>query len=505
MPRARFKHPDPTVREFLESQYPYCAAVTLTGRQHLRYQLILAGLLLLFCYDYKIFAAGLMFGLSGFYLLVTAYKLLNVLLSLIWQTEIRIPDAVVAGLADEELPVYTVLIPLYKEKEVAAKVVGAVNRLDYPHAKLDVKVLLEEDDAETLAALQAARLPECVELLVVPHALPKTKPRACNHGLRAARGELLVIYDAEDRPDGDQLKKAVAAFRSEPPETTCLQAKLNYYNPYQNLLTKWFTLEYTVWFDLFLPGLHALGVPIPLGGTSNHFRTAELRRLGGWDPFNLTEDCDLGVRLHRLGHRTAVLDSTTWEEANSRPWNWVRQRSRWVKGYIQTHLVHARENFALLRDLGPKGFLSFLLTVGGLSATLLLNPFFWAMGLIYAGLAGGHALGLTPPPWQLRYSDLVSDLPGAPLTTWSLLSWGFYYVAIVLFLANFFFIAINVLGCARRKLWRLLPEALLSPLYWLLISVGAWKGLLQLFSRPFYWEKTNHGLTAEEGEGSATA
>ncbi len=500
MPQTPSLKDDPTVRAFAERQGSGCAAITLTWPQYLRYQFWLAALFLFYCYDYKMFGAAVMFAATAFYTVTIGYKLLTVFLSLLLKPEIHVYPEEVASLNEDELPVYTVLIPLYREREVAAKVVAAVERLDYPRDKLDVKLLLEEDDRETINLCRRIRLPGCVEVLVVPHALPKTKPKACNHGLAQARGDFLVIFDAEDRPEPDQLKKAIFAFRQMPEEVVCLQAKLNYYNPHQNLMTKWFTLEYTTWFDLFLPGLHLLGVPIPLGGTSNHFRTVALRELGGWDPFNLTEDCDLGIRLHRQGLRTRVLDSTTWEEANSHVGNWIRQRSRWVKGYIQTHFVHTRSNLKTLWELGPKAYLSFLLTVGGLSVTLLLNPIFWIIGGLYLFLAAGHAIGLTPPPWQLRFNDTVSDLPNAPLTLWSELSWGFWYAAVALLAANFIFVLINIMACARRKLWRLIPQALISPLYWVLISIAAWKGFLQLFTRPFYWEKTRHGLTAAEEE-----
>jgi cellulose synthase/poly-beta-1,6-N-acetylglucosamine synthase-like glycosyltransferase len=491
---------DPTVRRFVRRHHPECAAVTLSGGQALRALLLLAALFVLFCWDWKVFAAGALFAVAAFYVCTVGAKLLVVGLSLLRRPEMRIPPEELAALAEADLPVYTILMPLYREEAVAATLVRAVACLDYPAEKLDVKILLEADDEATIRQVRALDLPACVEPLVVPDAPPKTKPRACNHGLETARGEFLVIYDAEDRPEPDQLRKAVAAFRRLGPESrvVCLQAKLNYYNPDQNLLTKWFALEYTAWFDLFLPGLHELGIPIPLGGTSNHFRTARLREVGGWDPFNLTEDCDLGIRLHRRGWRTRVLDSTTWEEANSRLGNWIRQRSRWVKGYIQTHCVHGRRWLRTLRELGPAGTAGFLLTVGGLSATLLLNPFFWVTGGIYLGLHIGHAAGWTPAPWPLRYYDRVSDIPGAPYTTWSELSWVFYGAAVSLAAANLFFIGVNLLAVARRRLWRLVPEALLSPLYWVLISCAAWKGFLQLFVRPFYWEKTAHGF-AEAG------
>ena len=486
------------MRGFVAQHGSLCAMTTLTGGQHLRYQLILAALTALFLYDWKAFVTVLGLALSAFYIAGIGYRLVIVLLSLLHRPEHVVDAQELAERPDAELPIYTVLVPLYGEPETVGKVVRAMDHLDYPHERLDVKLLLEQDDVETLAACRSLALPACVEVIVVPHAMPKTKPKACNHGLRAARGEFLVIYDAEDRPDRDQLRKSVAAFRRLPASVVCLQAKLNYYNPDQNILTKWFTLEYSALFDLMLPGLHHLGMPIPLGGTSNHFRTAVLRDLGGWDPFNLTEDCDLGMRLHRHGWRPQVLDSTTWEEANSRLGNWVRQRSRWVKGFIQTHFVHSRSNFRTAREMGPLGFASFLLTVGGFSASCLLNPFFWAADLFRLAVAAGFS----PPAWITLHTGGLAVGTQGTATASSQLSQFFWYAA-ALYSANSFFILIQILGCVRRRLWRLIPFALISPAYWVLISIAGWKGLLQLFYLPFYWEKTKHGLSALDPEAEA--
>jgi cellulose synthase/poly-beta-1,6-N-acetylglucosamine synthase-like glycosyltransferase len=508
---------------------------------------IVQGFLLL-QYDYKIFFTVLTGVLCLFYLAAIGYKLLTVLVSVAAPGATSPSREEIDALDEEALPVYTVLVPLYREAEIAERVVAACTSFDYPREKLDVVLLLEEDDAETRQVVEGMDLAPCVRALVVPHGSPKTKPRACNHGLAAARGERLVIYDAEDRPEPDQLKKAVAAFGKLPERVICLQAKLNYYNPRQNWLTKWFTLEYTTWFDLFLPGLNRLGVPIPLGGTSNHFKTAALREVGGWDPFNVAEDCDLGMRLHKVGYRTQVLDSTTWEEANSRLGNWVRQRSRWVKGYIQTHLVHTRECLtgpriavavalgawlayglanagrhlvrwiatgsdaekrlateaavpelvvaaaaggALLlwglakgaRRMGLVGNPSFLLTVGGLSVTLLLNPLFWGVGIAWLFLR-----------WPILYELSWYDDSRTQLNYWSVASQTFWVMAIALLAANAVFILIHLLACARRDLKGLVGYALFVPLYWALISVGAWRGFLQLFTRAHHWDKTVHGL-----------
>ena len=404
-----------------------------------------------------------------FYLATSTYKFALIYRTVGHAPEIPVSDAETALLDERTLPRYTILAPLYREAVMTTQLVDALRRLDYPRTKLDVKLLLEEDDEETIASVRAAALGPQFDVVVVPDSHPKTKPKACNYGLLRARGDCVVIYDAEDIPEPDQLRKAVVAFRKAPPEVACIQAKLNYWNPDQNLLTRWFTTEYSMWFDLFLPGLDASGAPIPLGGTSNHFRLDTLLELGAWDPFNVTEDADVGIRLSRRGYRTATIDSTTYEEANSRVYNWVRQRSRWVKGYVQTWLVHMRHPVRLWRELGPGNFLSFQLVVGGTPLTMLLNPLFWGLTSLWAATEAGV---------------IREVFPGIV----------YFAGAVNLFLGNFVFTYLNVAGCMRRGYHGLVKYALLSPLYWALMSVAAWKGLLQLITRPSYWEKTVHGL-----------
>jgi glycosyltransferase XagB len=401
------------------------------------------------------------------------FKFLLIQRTIDHEPELHVSDAEIALLDERSLPRYTILVPLYHEAALAAQLLDAIDRLDYPRTKLDVKILLEEDDDETIAAFRRLRYGSHVHIVVVPNAEPKTKPKACNYGLLHARGDYVVIYDAEDIPDPQQLKKAVAAFRKAPSEVVCVQAKLNYWNRDQNLLTRWFTAEYSQWFDLFLPGLDALGGPIPLGGTSNHFRASALLELGAWDPFNVTEDADVGIRLGRRGFRTVMIDSTTYEEANSRIYNWIRQRSRWVKGYMQTWLVHMRHPVRLWTELGPLKLLSFHLVVGGTFLTMLLNPFFWALTSL----------------WAATHAGWIRDVFPGPL---------YYLGAANLLLGNFVFTYLNVVGTMRRGYHDLVRSALFSPLYWALMSVAAWKGALQLITRPSYWEKTVHGLVATE-------
>ena len=412
-----------------------------------------------------------------YYLILSLYKFFLIDLALASRKEIEVSPAELAALRDDDLPVYSILVPLYHEAQVLDDLLASLARLDYPHDKLDVLLLLESDDDETRHALAARTLPPFVRRVLVPQMPPRTKPKACNVGLHLARGRFLVIYDAEDRPDPDQLKKAVAAFGRVDPSVVCLQAKLNFYNPRQNLLTRLFTLEYSMWYDLFLPGLDYLSHPVPLGGTSNHFRTDVLRQLLGWDPYNVTEDCDLGVRLAAEGFHTRIIDSTTWEEACSSLRFWVRQRSRWIKGYMQTYLVHSRRPLATARSLGLFGSLGFHLMVGATPICLLINPIYWLL-----------ALG-----WVLFRSESVAGIFPFPVIVAALVS---------LFAANFVFIYAGLLAACRRRYYDLAPFALLMPFYWVLMSVGAWKGVLQLFRRPSFWEKTRHGLSAPSGLGS---
>lgn len=380
--------------------------------------------------------------------------------------------------ADEDLPRYSILVPLFREAAVLPGLLDALRALDYPPERLEVLLLLEEDDEETIAACRERRLPEHIRPLVVPPGYPRTKPRACNHGLAAATGEYVVIYDAEDRPAPDQLRQALAAFAAAPPEVICQQAKLGYYNQRQNLLTRFFTIDYANWFDGILPGLTWLSAPIPLGGTSNHFRAEALSELGGWDPYNVAEDADLGIRLSRRGYRTAIFDSVTWEEANCRVGSWIRQRSRWVKGYMQTFLVHTRRPRLLRRQLGTTNTLSFVALVGGTPLGSLLNPIFWALGILY----------------YVTRSTAVEALFPTPI----------YYMGLAcLLIGNFIFIYMNLFTAVRWGYDDLAKWALLSPLYWILLSVASYVALYELIRRPHHWQKTTHGLVSEPGSSPA--
>ena len=386
--------------------------------------------------------------------------------------EERISDALVTALADAEWPHYTILCPLYRETEVVTQFAHAMEALDYPKDRLQIMFLTEADDAATRNAILGLGLPPHFQVITVPDGELRTKPRACNYGLLRATGEYVVIFDAEDIPDPLQLKKAVLTFANHGADLACVQAKLNFYNPRQNLLTRWFTNEYTLWFDLTLPGLQWLKTALPLGGTSNHFRTATLQQVGAWDPFNVTEDCDLGLRLAQHKLRTVVLDSTTMEEANSRPKNWIRQRSRWIKGYLQTYLVHMRNPMKYVREGRIRDFLALQLVVGARSATLYVNPLMWALLGIYVAFRG-------------TVEQTYHTLYPAPI---------FYMGMICLIFGNFIYIYTYMVACAKRREYGMMRWALLIPIYWAMMSVAASMALVQLIFKPYFWEKTQHGL-----------
>jgi len=362
--------------------------------------------------------------------------------------------------ADDTLPLYTILVPLLREANVLPRLARALLLLDYPKEKLEILLIVEEDDRETRAMAEHLEGRGPFEAVCVPRGKPQTKPRALNYALNFARGEFAVVYDAEDRPERDQLREAVAAFRAGPQTLACLQARLNFFNARDSWLTRLFALDYALWFDSLLPALDRLGVPMPLGGTSNHFRTEVLRTLGGWDAFNVTEDADLGIRIAQLGRRVAMLDSTTFEEAPCRFDVWLRQRTRWMKGYMQTWLVHTRRPFALVRNAGLVGALAFHLFIGGAVFAALAAIPLWMVFI-----------------WSLLQPRSAMDLPLAIFAAGNLLQ-----------------TALAMASPVRRG-WRdLSPYGLSVAAYWAMISLAAARALVQLARDPFRWEKTEHGL-----------
>ncbi len=464
-------HIEDTSRLSLWRRFPQASArVTLLLRQkQILYALLAAGLLLAAHAPINTALAVIIFC----HLIYGATMLFKCWL---FALGTRIPEAVdwkkrLASLNEWKLPVYTVLVPMYREASSLPGLLSSMQRMDYPSAKLDIKLVLEADDKETLAAAKALKPRYQFDIIRVPPGEVRTKPRACNYALRFARGEYVTVFDADDRPERLQLKKAVYAFRHLSPDVACLQARLNYYNTNDNLLTRMFSLEYGILFNFMLYGLQRLSIPIPLGGTSNHIALARLRELGEWDPYNVTEDADLGVRLAARGFRTAMLDSFTMEEAPNRLIPWIRQRSRWIKGYMQTWLVHMRHPVALYRQLGWKGFIGFQFVLGCSSFAFLTAPLVWVLSLFWVGsVAGWH--GVAFPAWLTGL--VLGNLLIGVGTQW--------------------FCAIYCALCYRKYAVPVAIAALLYPLYLVLHSIASYKALWQLIVKPHFWEKTPHGL-----------
>ncbi|WP_274427214.1 glycosyltransferase [Chelativorans sp. YIM 93263] len=378
------------------------------------------------------------------------------------------PPPLLGEIRAEEMPVYTVLVALYKEAEIVPDLIMALGRIVWPRSKLEIKLVCESDDRETLNAIRSQELRSYIEVIEVPPGGPRTKPKALSYALPMSTGEFVVLFDAEDKPHPFQLVEAWQRFRQSPDDLACLQAPLVISNRHESWISNMFAFEYSALFSGILPWLARRGLMLPLGGTSNHFRRAILERIGGWDPCNVTEDADLGVRLARLGYRTGTIAYPTFEDAPTRARIWLPQRTRWFKGWAQTWLVHMRDVPRLWRELGPTSFLVMQILIAGMLISALAYPVFV---LTIAGLVSSMALD--------------GPLPGA------------HNVLLAIDLINIVFGhgAFLALGwwtlppTKRRGLWK---HMLMMPPYWLLMSVGAWRALWSLYRRPHHWAKTPH-------------
>lgn len=385
-------------------------------------------------------------------------------------------------LADHRLPTYSIVVALHREARVAAQLVAALDTIDYPRGKLDIKLVLEDDDLATRRALEALALGPAYEIVVAPPGWPRTKPRALNIALPLLRGDFVAIFDAEDAPDPSQLREAAERFRRAPRALACLQARLAIDNIDDSWLTRLFAIEYAVLFDVLHQGMAGLQLPIPLGGSSNHFRTDVLREVGGWDAWNVTEDADLGLRLARFGYLTATIATTTREEAPAFLSTWLKQRRRWSKGWMQTFVTLSRNPRRLLGEVGmAKAFVLVLMMTN-----LVIVPLFWPLftGFTIYDLATG---GLPSP------------------------SYGFALVQATLWISVVVFGAgstlwLALLGMKRRKLLGLWPYLPLILPYYFLMSIAAWAAFHDLIRRPYHWHKTEHGLarsSRQNGRGLA--
>ncbi|MEO8668610.1 MAG: glycosyltransferase family 2 protein [Bauldia sp.] len=368
------------------------------------------------------------------------------------------------------LPVYTVLVPLYGEAVMVEQLVAALDRLDWPRDRLDIKIIVEEDDDETRARVARVVGGPPYEIVVVPAAAPRTKPKALTYALPFARGELLTIYDAEDRPHPRQLREAHAVFAEAGPRLACLQAPIVIDNRDGSLIARLFSIEYSALFDGLLPALADLGLPIPLGGTSNHFRTTALENVGGWDPFNVTEDADLGIRLARFGYGIGMLTLPTFEDAPTAALPWLRQRTRWLKGWMQTWLVHTREPGRLIREIGLWQFLGFALISIGMVISAIVHPIYIVSLIVVAA-----------NPVSLWADSVAASL--------ALAINGFNLVAGYVAAAT---LSGRTLALRRRS--GDMAELVWLPAYWLLMSIAGYRAVFQLLTRPHHWDKTPHAL-----------
>ncbi|MEZ5778274.1 MAG: glycosyltransferase [Paracoccaceae bacterium] len=388
-----------------------------------------------------------------------------------WLAEMRAPrtaPATHSARGPARLPVVSVMVPLFREDDIAPRLIRRIGRIDYPKELLDILLVVEEDDHATHAALSHRRLPRWMRIVTVPSGPVRTKPRALNYALDFCRGSIIGVWDAEDAPEAAQIHKVVRRFHDAPADVACLQGILDFYNARHNWLSRCFAIEYAVWFRAVLPGLARLGFVVPLGGTTLFFRREVIRELGGWDAHNVTEDADLGLRLARRGYRTELIDTVTEEEPNARVLAWIRQRSRWQKGFAMTWVSHMRDPARLWRELGAKRFIGVqILFVGSLSQAVLA-PLLWSFWLI--------ALGLPHP--------LTSLVP--PLV---ILALGALFVACE---------AVNIAaglwatrGQGHRHLMKWVPTL---HAYFPLAALSSYKALHEWVCQPFYWDKTSHGV-----------
>ena len=400
------------------------------------------------------------FGLSWVFFAIFASLILWRLFLILVGAAIQLAPSRTTGVAMSagEHPTYTVMVAAYQEAGLMEQLARALSKLDWPQNRMEILLLLEADDLDTRNAASRAKFPSGTKILLVPPGGPRTKPNALNYGLKHASGEYLVIYDVEDLPAPSQIKKAHAVFELSGPATVCLQARLAADNIKPGWLAAQWALEYDVQFGLLLTGTAICRLPVLLGGTSNHFRTQALRKLGGWDAWNVTEDADLGMRIARSGQAVRRLNCVTYEDAPASLKVWLPQRSRWLKGYLQTWLVLMRRPRETLRNVGLGRFIAIQASLGG---AILAPLFHLPLALLVIAISASD--------------DLDLGLIGM-----SLLIGGY---------------AVSFLGdlCAPGRWTRSRLAAMLTkPLYWPLLSLAAYRAVWALAERPYFWAKTPH-------------
>ncbi len=360
-----------------------------------------------------------------------------------------------------DYPIYTIAIPMYKEIGAVASVVRSIQNLDYPKDRLDVQIIIEEDDIFLHREIILSNLPKYFRVISVPKSTITTKPKALNYAINYAIGKYIVVYDSEDIPEPKQLKKACFYFSKLGEKYVCIQAKLKFYNYCENLLSWFINLEYIIWFGYLIKGISKLDMPIPLGGSSNHFSVKHLKEIGMWDPHNLTEDADLGLRIYCNNYKTYLMDSYTYEEAPVMLYQWIKQRSRWIKGFIQTFMVYTKLNFSRKVKLNFKFNLILFLFIGSSFYVFFLQGVF--------------------------FYYLIKKNSSTIYILWALIK---LYGAICIY--SFGFISLknnNIMGIKEYL------KLAIAPLYFILHFIATYLAIIELFFRPFAWNKTQHGLT----------
>ena len=375
--------------------------------------------------------------------------------------------------AQFRLPRVSVMVPLLHEQDIAGALIKRLEKLTYPKSLLDIVLVLEATDEVTRATLARTVLPSWITVIEVPDADGlTTKPRALNYALDFCRGSIIGVWDAEDAPEPDQIEKVVTRFNEAPENVVCLQGILDYYNPKENWISRCFTIEYATWWRLILPGIAKLGLVLPLGGTTLFFKREPLEKLGRWDAHNVTEDADLGVRLARHGYVTELIPTVTYEEANCRPWRWVRQRSRWLKGFMITYIVHMKDPIKLIRDLGFMRFMGLQMIFLATFSQFALAPVLWSFWVTLFGI-----------------SHPVHTVLGDTATT---------ALIVLFFTSELLNITMAMVAVSGRHHRHLMKWVLTTPLYFTLGALAAYKAIYEMIVTPFYWDKTQHGMTKEQ-------
>ena len=365
------------------------------------------------------------------------------------------------------LPVVTLLVPLYKEPEVTPILLSNLTKLTYPAERLDVILAIEADDTSTRSALARCNLPPWVRVVQVPQGYPRTKPRALNFALNFAKGSIVGIYDAEDRPDRDQIARITQHFANVPHDVACLQGRLDYYNSSHNALSRCFTVEYATWFRVILPGFQRLGLFVPLGGTTVFLRRDALEHIGAWDAHNVTEDAELGLRLARHGYRTEIVETTTFEEAAAAIPAWIRQRARWQKGHLMTWLAAMQRPRQLWHDLGTWRFIGVHVQLLCAMLGFAMAPLLWSILVKPFGVWHPLDTFLTP----VHYGVLgMIMMVGFGIS----LALGIY--------------ATRAAHLRNVRFWAIMME-----FYHILGTLSVWRAVVEMLVSPFFWHKTQHG------------